>query len=174
MSNIKIKPSKKGTFKALASRKGMSMDALARHIKANPDQYSSKAMKKATFYQNFAKENGGDIDRMKTLENNVKRTMMNKVNTDFNYMETYPDDVFSLDLQNEYLPIKTNPIDSNQGYQPKMLMKKGGYLKDKNTYVTKDGRETRRGLWANLFLSKQKNKKEYGGYIDLEDEILLI
>lgn len=163
MSNIKIKPSKKGTFKALASRKGMSMDALARHIKANPDQYSSKAMKKAAFYQNFAKENGGDIDRMKTLENNVKRAMMNKVNTDFNYMETYPDDVFSLDLQNEYLPIKTNPIDSNQGYQPKMLMKKGGYLKDKNTYVTKDGRETRRELWANVYL---KNKKQLGGLVD--------
>lgn len=24
--------------------------------------------------------------------------------------------------------------------------KKGGYLKDKNTYITKDGKETRRGL----------------------------
>ena len=40
--------------------------------------------------------------------------------------------------------------------------KKGGYLKDKNTYVTKDGKETRRGLWANVYL-KNKNKKEMGG-----------
>lgn len=33
--------------------------------------------------------------------------------------------------------------------------KKGGYLKDKNTYVTKEGKETRRGLWTNVYL---KNK----------------
>jgi hypothetical protein len=33
---------------------------------------------------------------------------------------------------------------------------KGGYLKDKNTYVTKDGKETKRGLWANVYLKKKK------------------
>lgn len=44
-------------------------------------------------------------------------------------------------------------------------MKKGGYLKDENTYVTKDGRETRRGLWANVYLKKKKGKR-YGGIID--------
>lgn len=39
--------------------------------------------------------------------------------------------------------------------------KKGGYLKDKNTYVTKDGKETRRGLWANVYLKNKK--KQLGG-----------
>lgn len=45
-------------------------------------------------------------------------------------------------------------------------MKKGGYLKDENTYVTKDGRETRRGLWANVYLKKKKQGKQEGGMID--------
>lgn len=52
------------------------------------------------------------------------------------------------------LSVQTNP------YQ----MKKGGYLKDENTYVTKDGMETRRGLWANVYL-KKKAKKQDGGMI---------
>jgi hypothetical protein len=30
------------------------------------------------------------------------------------------------------------------------------YLKDKDTYVTKDGKETKRGLWANVYLKKKK------------------
>jgi hypothetical protein len=38
--------------------------------------------------------------------------------------------------------------------------KKGGYLKDEETYVTKDGKETKRGLWANVYL---KNKYQEGG-----------
>ena len=38
--------------------------------------------------------------------------------------------------------------------------KKGGYLKDKETYVTKDGKETKRGLWSNVYL---KNKYQEGG-----------
>jgi hypothetical protein len=35
--------------------------------------------------------------------------------------------------------------------------KKGGYLKDKDTYVTKEGKETKRGLWSNVYL---KNKRK--------------
>ena len=53
------------------------------------------------------------------------------------------------------LMLQTNP------YQ----MKKGGYLKDEDTYVTKDGRETRRGLWANVYLKKKQGKRD-GGMID--------
>jgi hypothetical protein len=46
-------------------------------------------------------------------------------------------------------------------------LKKGGYLKNKNTYVTEDGRETRRGLWANVHLkNKREGKKEDGGILD--------
>lgn len=46
-------------------------------------------------------------------------------------------------------------------------LKKGGYLKNKNTYVTEDGRETRRGLWANVHLkNKREGKLEDGGILD--------
>lgn len=43
-------------------------------------------------------------------------------------------------------------------------MKSGGYLKNKSTYVTKDGKETKRGLWANVHLKKKREgKMAYGG-----------
>jgi hypothetical protein len=45
-------------------------------------------------------------------------------------------------------------------------MRRGGYLKDKDTYVTKDGRETERGLWANVYL-KRKGMQE-GGEMGVE------
>jgi hypothetical protein len=48
-----------------------------------------------------------------------------------------------------------------------MKNKKGGYLKDKNTYVTKDGRETQRGLWANVYLKNHKYPE--GGYLNYQD-----
>lgn len=50
--------------------------------------------------------------------------------------------------------------------------KKGGYLKDKNTYVTKDGKETKRGLWSNVYLKKKREGKlKNGGSIDLSDVV---
>lgn len=42
-------------------------------------------------------------------------------------------------------------------------MRRGGYLKDKDTYVTKDGRETERGLWANVYLKKKREGMAEGG-----------
>lgn len=45
-------------------------------------------------------------------------------------------------------------------------MKRGGYLKDKNTYVTEDGRETKRGLWANVHLKNKREGMEEGGEME--------
>ena len=58
---IHIDPSKRGTFKAQATRMGMSVQEAARHILANKDKYSSKMVKKANFARNFAKEEGGEM-----------------------------------------------------------------------------------------------------------------
>ena len=60
---IHINPSKKGTFQALATRKGMSMSALSKDIQAHPDNYSAIAKKKEVFYRNFAHKHdeGGPI-----------------------------------------------------------------------------------------------------------------
>ena len=47
-----------------------------------------------------------------------------------------------------------------------LKMANGGYLKDKNTYVTKDGKETKRGLWANVYMKKKREGKlAYGGKV---------
>lgn len=56
---IHIDPSKKGTFKAQATRMNMGVQEAASHILANKDDYSSAMVKKANFAKNFAKEEGG-------------------------------------------------------------------------------------------------------------------
>jgi hypothetical protein len=56
---IHIDPSKKGTFKAQATRMNMGVQEAASHILANKDEYSSAMVKKANFARNFAKEEGG-------------------------------------------------------------------------------------------------------------------
>ena len=61
-TGIHIDPSKRGTFKAAASRYGMSMDALATDAKQHPEKYSGILRKKANFYRNFAKQTGGLTD----------------------------------------------------------------------------------------------------------------
>jgi len=62
-----------------------------------------------------------------------------------------------------YLPelVDLSPYE-NGGELPQLFsaLAKGGYLKDKNTYVTKDGKETRRGLWANVYLKKKRKKRK--------------
>lgn len=59
---IHIDPSKKGTFKAQATRMGMSIQEAASHILNNKEKYSPAMVKKANFAKNFAKEEGGSID----------------------------------------------------------------------------------------------------------------
>lgn len=58
---IKLDPRKKGTFKAQATRMGMSVQQAAAHILANKEKYSPAMVKKANFARNFAKEEGGEI-----------------------------------------------------------------------------------------------------------------
>jgi hypothetical protein len=58
---IHIDPRKKGTFKAQATRMGMSVQEAASHILANKHRYSPAMVKKANFAKNFAKEEGGEM-----------------------------------------------------------------------------------------------------------------
>ena len=58
---IHLDPAKKGTFKAQATRMGMSVQAAAAHILANKEDYSPAMVKKANFARNFAKEEGGPV-----------------------------------------------------------------------------------------------------------------
>jgi hypothetical protein len=58
---IHLDPRKKGTFKAQATRMGMSIQEAASHILANRKEYSPAMVKKANFARNFAKEEGGEM-----------------------------------------------------------------------------------------------------------------
>lgn len=62
---IHINPKKKGTFKAQATKMGMSVQEAAEHILANKEEYSPAMVKKANFAKNFAKELGGELYEMK-------------------------------------------------------------------------------------------------------------
>jgi hypothetical protein len=62
---IHLDPAKKGTFKAQATRMGMSVQQAASHILANKEDYSPAMVKKANFAKNFAKEEGGEIGEYK-------------------------------------------------------------------------------------------------------------
>ena len=59
--SIKIDPAKKGTFKAQATKMGMSVREAADYILRHKDEYSPVMVKKANFANNFAKELGGEI-----------------------------------------------------------------------------------------------------------------
>ena len=62
-SGIKIKPSKKGTFKTQASKMGMGVQEAASKILNAPEgKYSSAMRRKANFAKNFAKQDGGYTD----------------------------------------------------------------------------------------------------------------
>jgi hypothetical protein len=61
--SIKIKPSKKGTFKAQATKMGMGVQEAASKILNAPEgKYSPEMRKKANFARNFAKQDGGEIE----------------------------------------------------------------------------------------------------------------
>lgn len=60
--SIHIAKNKRGTFKAQASRMGMSTQQAASHILANKDNYSPAMVKKAVFAHNFAHADGGPLE----------------------------------------------------------------------------------------------------------------
>jgi hypothetical protein len=62
MGGIHIDPSKKGTFKAQASKMGMGVQQAAAAILRAPEgKYSPEMRKKANFARNFAKQDGGPV-----------------------------------------------------------------------------------------------------------------
>jgi hypothetical protein len=66
---IHIKPSKRGTFTAAATKHGKSVQAFASQVLAHPENYSTAMRKKANFARNAAKwhAEGGPIDVFRKL-----------------------------------------------------------------------------------------------------------
>lgn len=62
---IRIKASKKGTFKAQATKMGMSVKEAADYILRHKEEFSPAMVKKANFARNFAKELGGELYELK-------------------------------------------------------------------------------------------------------------
>ena len=67
---IHIKKSKRGTFTAAAKKHGMGVQAFARKVLANPDEYSPAMRKKANFARNASrwKAEGGDLKLTPALD----------------------------------------------------------------------------------------------------------
>ena len=177
-NKINIKPENKGKFTNWANSKGMSVIEAANRVMANTKKYSPTIVKRANFAKNASnwnkKRDGGDI----------VSTMGYRDDSPFRNSESLniysPEGV--IDMSNVSKPIMANgqylkpnsglnqvpPSSSGYVKETPMMLKYGGYLKNKNTYVTKDGRETKRGLWANVALKKKReNRKENGGPVPI-------
>jgi len=62
-TGINLDPAKKGTFKAQATRMGMSVQEAANEILNAPEgRYTPEMRKKANFAKNFAKQIGGEVE----------------------------------------------------------------------------------------------------------------
>lgn len=102
---IHIKPSKKGTFTAAATKHGKSVQAFANQVLANKENYSPAMVKKANFARNAAKWHalGGPIRNVQNRFN----VMGNQI-TPFAFGGDLPNTHF-----NDYIPGVTSPNRSN-------------------------------------------------------------
>ena len=102
----------------------------------------------------------------------------NKMKIDENYRQEYYDKAMGTYLGKDW---KTK-LKKSKDYSPTVKMKfggklykEGGYLKDEDTYITKEGKSTKRGLWANVYLKKKREGKidmgEGGGIPDRYKEM---
>lgn len=164
---IHLDPRKKGTFKAQATRMGMSIQEAAAHILRNKEEYSPGMVKKANFARNFAKEEGGTIN-----------------NPGFNALPEYVQDKILSNMQyggDFEIPDyadggKTNPTIncgkcgwswkmSDAGSDPttchkcgskdaEVEMKRGGQM-----IKRADGSYSQRGLWDNIRANRGSGKE---------------
>jgi hypothetical protein len=147
-SGIKIKPSKKGTFKAQATKMGMGVQEAASKILNAPEgKYSPEMRKKANFAKNFAKEyggymeDGGGIDNpgFNALPYYVQQNIIDNMAMG-GYMESggkLPTEILRARLESHMSPNETNDYLSEYeigGYLPKAL---GGVRVQEPTFQMK-------------------------------------
>ena len=77
---IYIKPSKRGTFTAAATKHGMGVQEFASKVLANKEDYSPAMVKKANFARNASKWKHADGDPLESIvENKVTTTNHNEI-----------------------------------------------------------------------------------------------
>lgn len=105
--------------------------------------------------------------------------------SDYNKMkneESYRQEYYDKSMQNYLGKDWRQKLKKSKDYSPTVklkfggkLYKEGGYLKDEDTYITKEGKSTKRGLWANVYLKKKREGKldmgEGGGIPDRYKEM---
>jgi hypothetical protein len=142
----------------MANDNGISFDRLGAETIGHPTSISGISHYTFSDYKPF------EPTQKRTLYENFN--INKKANTGYNIVDELSDDtgrtkkVIRGTTNTRKPDTKFKPMISVTGY------KKGGYLKDKNTYITKNGKETKRGLWSNVYL-KNKNKHQLGGLTSL-------
>ena len=115
--SITIKPSKRGTFTAAATKHGKSVQEFASQVLANPENYSPAMRKKANFARNAAKWNayGGNLyydgswlDRIYTWSNNRR-----KAKGAIDYINSNPNLIALLNTTNQ-IGINDSPKETKQ------------------------------------------------------------
>ena len=123
--SINIKPSKRGTFTAEATKRGKSVQAFASQVLANKENYTPAMVKKANFARNASKwkhEDGGPIFNPFTktwYADDQKTKLGSRYNHDFGYTE-YTKDGFAVN----YTP-NGREINRRKGRQTPHISGKG-------------------------------------------------
>ena len=140
--NIYIKPSKKGTFTAAATKHGKSVQEFASQVLANKENYSPEMVKKANFAKSASKwhDFGGHLFAFGskpegiTINPRVRNFRFWDKDTDW-YTDGYYNWVKNLDLDNEYKDLYTNLSKKNKNLTPEKVRDygtdgKGGAVTD--------------------------------------------
>lgn len=130
--SIHIKPSKKGTFTAAATKHGKSVQEFASQVLANKENYSPEMVKKANFAKNASKwhDFGGHLFAFGskpegiTINPRVRNFKFWNKDTDW-YDDGYYNWVKNLDLDNEYKDLYANLYKKNKNLTPAKVREYG-------------------------------------------------
>lgn len=161
---ISIDPSKRGTFKAQASRMDMSVQEAASAILNAPEgKYSPEMRKKANFAKNFAKQQGGE----------QQDQMMQLIQMYAQIAQLDPNELVkklqSMQPQEQQVAIEQMSQAVEQAMaqqQQEPQMKDGGEM-----IKRADGSYSKRGLWDNIRANKGSGKEPTKEMLEQENRI---
>lgn len=173
------------TFKAQATRMGMSIGQAAEYILANPDEFSPKMRKKANFARNFAMAYGGQVMRMEEggevegmeIEDVLNAMIDERIKMAMGEAPPEPEEMEEEEgmemedmagMAEEEAPEMTEEemamYGMELGYGAK-VMGMGGMIK------RADGTYSRRGLWDNIRANRGSGKKPTKEMLEQERKI---
>lgn len=135
---IHIKPSKRGTFTAVAKKHGKSVQSFASQVLANKENYSPAMVKKANFARNAAKWHsfGGDLNTNGTDFSNGQTIIGNGGTHEENPMEGVP---MGMDTEGNPNLVEQGEVIFNDYVFSNRLFADGGLLENFNLPKSYDG-----------------------------------